>query len=199
METRSDELRETEGFRSGLQESDHIEQSQDYIPSLSLSTTLRELPREKSKSGIDPKRTSNSEARNEASIETLIDHGHEYDAENEARTATKRLRKTRRGERDRRRRMRGFALAPSSTLTSILSPGSCVPAAIECTRESSHVVPYRPDTSGLLAKTTSPVHQMGHDRVAEYILRVYCTKRENVEKSWVDALRCLKCDLARLC
>lgn len=48
-----------------------------------------------------------------------------------------------------------------------------LPAAIECTRESSHVVPYRPDTRGLLAKKTmSPVHRMGRDRMAE------CTFRE---------------------
>lgn len=156
------ELRETDGFKSSSTESDRAALGL-YTALPSLPTTLHELPREKSKSRIDiSKRATNSEARNEASVETLIDHGRV------CRNGGERGKKT--GDRGKRRprgkreteseieegeRTCGFTVASSSTLTSILSPGSCVPTAIECARESSHVVPYRPDTRELAAKTTN--------------------------------------------
>lgn len=118
------------------------------IPSLPLSTTLCELAREKSKSRIDiPGRISNSEARNEVFIEPLIDHG--SDVPRTEKNGDRRLEENeKRWAKPKKPRERADSPWHRRALLPYFRRACFI--AIECTRESSHVVPYRPDTRGVL-------------------------------------------------
>lgn len=92
---------------------------------------------------------------------------------------------TRRGrEREKERkgqseRTRIHRCTPSSTFTPLLSSGSCVHTAIECTRESSHVVPrcIGPIYERGLLPLASPPPPPASPLWAPQERRVLCTRR----------------------